>query len=73
MSSWLTELTRKSSYFNNYLKKRFFQAYCFNFQSNQDSFFINNIARILGWHIKLEKGEAFQVFFFQKTFEKLKK
>ena len=30
----------KDSYRNNYLKKLYCQAYCFNFQSNQDSFFV---------------------------------
>ena len=29
----------------------FCQANCFNFQSNQDSFFV----RLLAWHIKFEK------------------
>ena len=30
----------KNSYLNNFLKKLFFQAYYFNFQSNQESFFV---------------------------------
>ena len=36
------------------LKKLFCQAYYFNFQSNQDSFFV----RLLAWHIKFRKRKA---------------
>ena len=36
------ELIKKNSYFN-YLKKLFCQAYCFNFQPNQQSFFVKDI------------------------------
>ena len=40
----------KSSYLNTYSKKLFCQKYCFNFQSNQESFFVK--------HIKFEKRKA---------------
>ena len=42
--------TKKNGYLNNYSKKFFCQAYCFNFQSNQASFFVR--------HIKFEKRKA---------------
>ena len=59
MSFWLSELIRKNSYLHNYLKKAFFcQAHCFNFQSNQDSFLVNHVARLLAWHIKFEKRKT---------------
>ena len=32
---------KKKSYLNNYLKRISCKAYYFNFQSNQDSFFVN--------------------------------
>ena len=63
ISSWLLELIIKSSCLNNYLKKLFCQASCFNYQSNQDSFFVKHIiltfsvikTAFLAWHIKFEK------------------
>ena len=55
ISSWILELIinkkqKKNGYLNNYSKKFFCQAYCFNFQSNQASFFVR--------HIKFEKRKA---------------
>ena len=41
---------KKNGYLNNYSKKFFCQAYCFNFQSSQASFFVR--------HIKFEKRKA---------------
>ena len=32
---------KKNSYLNNYSKKLFCRANCFNFQSNQDSYIVN--------------------------------
>ena len=46
ISSWLPELIRKNSYLNNYLKKLFCQAYCFNFFSSQNSFLVKHIVLI---------------------------
>ena len=40
---------KKNSYINNYLKKLFCQAYCFNLQFNQDRFFVK--------HTIFEKGK----------------
>ena len=45
---------KKNSYLNNYSKKLLCQANCFNFQSNQDSFFV----RLLAWYVKLQKHKA---------------
>ena len=42
ISSWLPELIIKNSSFSNYSKKLFYQENCFNFQSNQDGFFVKN-------------------------------
>ena len=42
----------------NCKKKLFCQAYCFNFQSNQDSFHVKLVFRLLAWHIKFEKHRA---------------
>ena len=39
-SSWLLELIIKKQLYQQLLKKLFCQANCFNFQSNQDSFFL---------------------------------
>ena len=50
ISSLLLELIIKSSYLNNYLKKIFCQANCFNFFCSQSSFFIK--------HTKFEKHKA---------------
>ena len=62
VSSWLSELIIKDSYLNNYFKNIFCQAYCFNFQSNQDGYFsiYKNIVRLLVWHIKFEKCKALE-------------
>ena len=50
ISSWLLDLITKNSYLNNYSEKLFCEAYCFNFQSNQGTFFVK--------HIKFEKRKA---------------
>ena len=46
--------------FFSLVRTAFCQAICFNFLSNQDSFFAiyKNIVRLLVWHIKFEKRKA---------------
>ena len=54
------QLIIKNSYLNNYSEKLFCQANCFDFQSNQNSFFLSiykNLIRLLAWHIKFDKSE----------------
>ena len=74
MSSWLSEQIRKTVILITIFKKSLScQAICFNFQSNQDSFFLSsifsvvktaflpvykNIIRFLAWHIKFEKRKS---------------
>ena len=52
---------KKNSYPNNCVEKLFCQAYYFNFQSNQDSFLVNYVARLLARHIKFEKWKALKI------------
>ena len=51
---------KKSSCLSKYIKKLFCQAYCVNFQSNEDSFLVKHIVRFLAWHIKFEKRKTFK-------------
>ena len=51
-------------YLNTYLEKLLHQAYYFNFESNQNSFFVKHIVlvssliRLLAWHIKFQKRKT---------------